>query len=88
MSDVLSHSLDLTAVHPREAVRPAAGDPAGPEAVAARSAAPDGVTELLRLRTALEDIVALAHSSASATQRVVQMQRRALATLTGLDLRK
>jgi hypothetical protein len=39
--------------------------------------------EALRLRTALEDIVALALSGTDAQQRVVLMQRRAIAALTG-----
>lgn len=41
--------------------------------------------EVGRLRAALEDIVALAHTSSEARQRLVQMERRAIAALSGAD---
>lgn len=41
--------------------------------------------ESKRLATALEDIVALAHSSGDHRARVILMQRRAMAALAGTD---
>ncbi|MEX2374552.1 MAG: hypothetical protein WD942_03075 [Dehalococcoidia bacterium] len=41
--------------------------------------------EVTRLTTALEDIVTLAHSSLDARQRLTQMERRAIAALSGED---
>ncbi len=41
--------------------------------------------ELRRLTTALEDVVALALSSGDLRQRVILMQRRAAAALSGAD---
>lgn len=46
---------------------------------------PNPQTEIRRLSAALEDIVALAHSSGDHRERVIQMQRRAIAALTGAD---
>ena len=41
--------------------------------------------EIRRLSAALEDIVALAHSSGDHRERVILMQRRAIAALSGTD---
>lgn len=78
-----SHSsVDFSAIPPAVAAaeRLSAGPPLGAPGESA-----DWRGEAVRLRTALEDVVALAHANAEARQRVVQMQRRAVAALTGVD---
>lgn len=45
----------------------------------------DWEAEAQRLRTALEDVVALASGSAELRHRFAQMQRRAIAALSGMD---
>lgn len=50
------------------------------------SAAPESPQETAqRLTTALEDVVALAHSSGETRQRLAAMERRAMAALSGMD---
>ena len=39
--------------------------------------------ELVQLRSALEDILVLAHASGEASKRITKMERRALAALSG-----
>lgn len=41
--------------------------------------------EVQRLKTALQDVLALAHSAGDLQQRVVMMQRRASAAFSGKD---
>jgi hypothetical protein len=86
-----ARSFDLSAIHPqqvrqlaapdRDVVRPQQSAPDLP------AGEPDPRAEVLRLRAALEDVVALAHTNADATRRMIQMQRRAIAALSGLDSR-
>ena len=61
-----------------------AGLPASPP-TSVPAAEVDLIAEAQRLRTALEDIVALANSAAESRARAILMQRRAIAALAGKD---
>ena len=88
---------DLTGVHPHytwEAMDsagarrrvPAEDVPASPGAEVEEESEVERLrVEVARLRTALEDVVALALGDADARQRAIVMQRRAIAALNGLD---
>ena len=85
-------TLDLSAIHPRQIPSLDARErnlscpqPADPGALTGGT---DWEAEALRLRAALEDVIVFGQAGADATQRVIQMQRRAIAALSGLDPRK
>jgi hypothetical protein len=92
-----SHSgPDLTGIHPRytweaegaaDPVPPAEARPAVPRGGDLQESLQQLDAELQRLKAALEDVVALALTESDPKQRVIMMQRRAIAALTGLDSR-
>lgn len=89
MNQPSAFMVDLTAVSPFRAhgsnvqAQPGISSAADTSCLEERCARLEG--EVRRLTRALEDVVALAQTCATPQHRLIQMQRRAIAAVSGLD---